>query len=132
MNVSELVEKARDRDEARREVEALRAERDHAIAQRDKALADLAGLDGRLTGIHEHFRFELNKACGVNAHLQAHNDHLVEVNASIKSQAAEAGLCRELIAERDALRAEVERLRPLASAEMLRLAILDAMNGGEA
>ena len=132
MNVSELVEKARDRDELRREVEALRAERDHAIAQRDKALADLAGLDGRLTGIHEHFRFELNKACGVNAHLQAHNDHLVEVNASIKSQAAEAGLCRELIAERDALRAEVERLRPLASAEMLRLAILDAMNGGEA
>ncbi len=33
--------------------------------------------------------------------------------------------------ERDALRAEVERLRPLASAEMQRRAIAEMMNGGE-
>ena len=86
-------------------------ERDRAVKHREKLLADLEKYDGRISGIHDHFRFELNKACGVNAHLQAHNDHLVEVNASLKSQIAEAGLCRELIAERDALRVEVERLK---------------------
>lgn len=113
------------------ELADARDERDRAVKQRDKAISDLDRASGALSGMHERFSFESHKWLGANAHLQAHNDHLVEVNASLKSQVAEAGLCRELIAERDALRAEVERLRPLASAEMQRRTIAEMMNGGE-
>ncbi len=48
--------------------------------------------------------------------------------AEKRADEAEAGLCRELIAERDALRAEVERLRPFEAKEMQRREIFDALN----
>lgn len=53
---------------------------------------------------------------------------LAEERAEVKKEAA---LRAELTAEVHRLRAEVERLRPLASAEMQRRAIGEMMNGGE-
>jgi hypothetical protein len=100
-----------ERDAACARADEAEAERDRAVRQRDKTLSDLDRASGALSGMHERFAFESHKWLGVSAHLQAHCDHLVEVNASLRSQVAEAGLCRELIAERDALRAEVECAR---------------------
>lgn len=90
---------------------ALCDEADALKAERDKLVVDLAKSDGALAGWHDRASIEAHRAAGVIAHLQARNDRLVEENAALRSGVAEAGLCRELIAERDARRAERDQLR---------------------
>lgn len=87
-------------DEAGKEITRLRT-------VQDKFVTDLAKCDGIIAGQDELYRLEVTRASGTIRHLQAHNDHLVELNAALKSQVAEAALCRELIAERDALQAKL-------------------------
>jgi hypothetical protein len=87
-------------DEAGKEITRLRT-------VQDKFVTDLAKCDGIIAGQDELYRLEVTRASGTIRHLQAHNDHLVESNAALKSQVAEAVLCRELIAERDALKAKL-------------------------